>query len=341
MGLFSKKSAGPKVPPEIANLPWVKNPAPIDDDFGDPGPAAVASALQSGDWRSARNTLLSLSPVSRSHALGSGHLRTDPPVAAAERWVAEAPDDGWGHLMLGSLLTYWAWEARGSGYVSTVGENAWEVFFERLQRAEPVLWQASRLLPGEVDPWNQLIWSGIGLEIPLEELATRYDEGQRRVPFHSGLVNSTLQMLCAKWHGTTEQMFSYARMVVADAPLGSAAMGVLPMAYLEHLLELARDVSIDDACQSLFGREVREEVTAAAERSIFHPDFVPDAFGLAAANQFLVVGYHGEYDPLSQRVIDLLRGRYCNSPFDYFGDADRMSRKAEVLTAKALGRPWK
>ena len=68
---------------------------------------------------------------------------------------------------------------------------------------------------------------------------------------------------------------------------------------------------------------------------------MPDAFGLGAANKFLVAFYQGDHDPETQRVLDLLRGRYCSSPFDYFGDPGRMNRKAEILTARALGRPWK
>jgi hypothetical protein len=340
VGLFSKKTAPSGIPPEVARLPWVKNPAPIDDDFGDPGPAAYTEALRSGDWVSARNVLLGLSPVVRSWAISSKRLDTDPPVAAAERWVAEAPEDGLGHLVLGSLLITSAWEARGGGYAEGVGESAWDVFFGRLQRAEPVLWEASRRLPDAVDPWNQLIWSGIGLQIPLEEITTRYDEGHRRSPFHPQLVSSALQLLCEKWYGNHDQMFAFARMVAAEAHEGSAAIAAVPMAHLEFVLNQARKVPLEEACKSLEGPTVRDELRAAAERSIFHPAFVPDVFGLAAANKFMVAFYQGGHDRETQAVIDLLRGRYCSSPFNYFGDAGRMNRKAEVLTAKALGRPF-
>lgn len=338
MGLFSKKKAPDAVPPHIANLPWVKNPAPIDDDFGDPGPAAFAAALRRDDWVSARATLLAMSNVSRSFAISSNHLDEEPPVATAERWVAEAPDDGVGHLVLGSLLVDWAWEARGGGYVDTVAENAWDVFFGRLQRAEPTLIHASRLIPASVEPWVALIRCGIGLQVPLEELTGRFDEGQRREPFHPGLVGSTLQMLCAKWHGSHDQMFAFARMVAAEAPDGSAAIGALPMAYLEYVLQNARDMPLEDACKLISGMDVRQELRAAAERSIFHPSFVPDAFGLSAANKFLVAFYQGDHDLETERVLGLLRGRYCSMPFRYFGDPGRMNRKAEILTARALGR---
>ncbi len=344
MALFSKKS-GPKLPPgvspEVANLPWVKNPAPIDDDFGDPVPSAFVAALQGGDWAGARSTLLGASPVSRTSALGTDRFRSDPPVAAAEQWVAQVPDDGWGHLVLGALLVQWAWEARGGGYAERVGESAWDVFFERLRRAEESLWHAARSLPGEIDPWCHLIWSGIGLQVPLEELTTRYDEGQRRQPFHPFLVMGTLQMLCAKWYGNHDQMFAFARMVAAEAPVGSAAIAAVPMAHIELVMARRREMSLEEACRSLAGPEVGGELRAAAERSIFHPSFVPDAFGLAAANKFLVAFYQGDHDADTQRVLDLLRGRYCSSPFDYFGDPGRMNRKAEILTARALGRPWK
>ena len=192
MALFSKKS-GPKLPPgvspEVANLPWVKNPAPIDDDFGDPVPSAFVAALQGGDWAGARSTLLGASPVSRTSALGTDRFRSDPPVAAAEQWVAQVPDDGWGHLVLGALLVQWAWEARGGGYAERVGESAWDVFFERLRRAEESLWHAARSLPGEIDPWCHLIWSGIGLQVPLVvRLEGTNVEAGKKILAESGLA---------------------------------------------------------------------------------------------------------------------------------------------------------
>lgn len=338
MGLFSKKKAPDGVPPEVAELPWVRDPAPIDDDFGDPGPFAYASALRAGDWKAARAALAGMTPASRGLALGSNHVQTDPPVDTAERWVAEAPDDGVGHLVLGALHIRWAWEVRGSGYASTVRDDAWDVFFARLQRAESELLTAARLMPTSVEPWNELIWSGIGLQIPLEELAARYDEGQKRDPFNGPLSFSALQMLCEKWHGSHEKMFAFARMVASEAPDGSPAIGVLPMAFLEYVLSRAREVPLDQACSEMSGPEVRRELLAAAERSIFHPSFVEDVNGLGTANAFMVAFYQGEHDHETQRVLDLLRGRYCSSPFDYFGDPGRMCRKAEILTAQALAR---
>ena len=141
-------------------------------------------------------------------------------MEAAERWVAAAPDDGWGHMVLGDALVTWAWQARGGGWASTVQEDSWQIFFERLRRAEDALTTAARLLPESHLPWGRLIWSGIGLQIPLEELTVRYDEGNRRAPFDNGLVSSALQMLCAKWYGSREHMFAYARMVASEAPAG-------------------------------------------------------------------------------------------------------------------------
>jgi hypothetical protein len=146
-------------------------------------PSAFVAALQGGDRLGPAAPCWGVTGVAH---LGAEHdrFRSDPPVAAAEQWVAQVPDDGWGHLVLGALLVQWAWEARGGGYAERVGESAWDVFFERLRRAEESLWHAARSLPGEIDPWCHLIWSGIGLQVPLEELTTRYDEGQRRQPFH-------------------------------------------------------------------------------------------------------------------------------------------------------------
>lgn len=338
MGFFKSKTQSRAVAP--TQPVWDTNPAPVDDDFGDPGMRTFPAALRSGDWAAARNVLLGLPSVSRVYAIDASDFNSNPPVAVAERWVAEAPDDGWGHLVLGSLLVSAAWEARGGGNAATVGGNDWDVFFTYLQRADPALWQAARLLPESPAPFTQLMSSGIGLQVPLEELTTRFDEGHRREHFHPPLVLRTLQMLCAKWHGSDEQMFAFARMVAAEADSGSGAIAALPMAHFEHLVQRATTdgLSTTEARKPLETIETRNELVAAAERSIYHADFVPDAFGLVAANKFLAAFYFGRHHQDTDRVLRLLAGRYGSSPFAYFGDVGRMARKCEVLTAEGLAR---
>lgn len=325
-----------RLPRSVAKLPWVRDPAPIDETFGDVVPLQFAHELQRGDWRAARYVLTELGGGDLRRALTSRRLGGRAPVDAARSWVNSRPDDGIGHLVLGTALVDQAWEGLDATSIDPLGDP---MFRSRLSAAETALWTAIEALPDAPEPWDALIWTGIGLRIPVPELALRYDQGHERSPFDSELTSTALQMLCAKWFGSHEQMFAYAREIVATAPDGSPALSVLPMAYIELALDRLRDLPIDEACAVLAGDAARDELREAAARSIHHPSFQQDAAGLRAANAFLVAFYEGGHDDDTHAVLDLLRGRYCARPFDYFGDPGRMCRKAEIQTAEATGQP--
>jgi len=112
---------------------------------------------------------------------------------------------------------------------------------------------------------------------------------------------------------------------------------VVASAYIEDVVARQRETDIEEALMSLEGPEVGTELREAAERSIFHPDFVEDIDGLAAANRFMVAFYGGHHYADCHRVPMLLRGRYCSRPMAYLGNPGRMNRKAEILTAREMG----
>jgi Domain of unknown function (DUF4034) len=65
--------------------------------------------------------------------------------AVLEQWVSACPESAVAHCVLGAHAVLWAWEARGSGWASTVGEDGFHVMFERLRRAEFLLQRSSAL----------------------------------------------------------------------------------------------------------------------------------------------------------------------------------------------------
>lgn len=317
--------------------PWDTDPAPYDPAYGDPLVVDVADALDRGAVERA-GALLDAAPIRRRRALWHRALTaTDERVEVVTRALANHPEDPTLHSLAGFLLVEWAWEARGRGYAATVAPETWAVFDGRLSEAAAVLMRAHDLAPGSIEPWLHLLAVARGRQLGVEAARSCFDQAQDREPWEPNTCLAMIQNLAPKWGGTDDSMFEFAREVTASAPASSPAHGVVPMAYLELLVQRMRTLPEAEALAPGEGPDAHDELLAAAERSIFDPGYVTDAQGLRTADIFLLASYLGGHDLLSQRTIELMAGRYGEHPFDYFGDSGRMHRKVEILTARRLG----
>ena len=196
-------------------------PEPIRDAFhGEEGLRREMAQLRDGQWRPAA-TRFARTRDADDRAFVSGMM-----LEHAGSWIdewhrAEPMRDeplilrGLGHIAS-------AWAARGSDRAEDVPEEAWPVFHERLQRAEEDLQAATGLDARDALPWSYLQLSGRGLDLGVDELRGRYEEGRTRAPQGWHLSWSTLESLTEKWSGTHELMFQFAR-EVSNAPPRAAA----------------------------------------------------------------------------------------------------------------------
>ena len=307
--------------------PWVRDPAPIDETFGDVIPTRFAAELRRGDWLSARFVAVELGDGDLRRAMTSRRFDGPPPVDTATRWVAEFPDDGLGHLVLGCALADLAWSGLDQRASDPLGHPTFRAL---LGRAERALWTAADLLPDAPEPWDALVWTGMGLRIPTSELALRHDEGRVRSPHDLALAETALHLLSHRWCGSTEQVFAFARELDATAPAASPVRSVLAGAHLELALDRHRRLPVKAAGALLRSEETRAELAAAAARSIHHPDFRADLDGLRAANTFLAAFALGGHDQELAAVLDIVRGRYSAHPFSRFGNPGQLCRQAEL-----------
>lgn len=314
----------------------VREPVTIDETFGDVVPLRFAEELRRGDWRSGRYVINELGDGDLRRAVDSRRVPGPPPLEGVQAWATALPNDGLGQLMLGTALIDLAWTNLVRAAAVPLADA---MFRDRLNQAEAALWRAVELLPNAAEPWDGLLWTGIGLELDATELSFRYDCGHERAPFDPDLTGTALQMLSPKWLGDNEAMFGFAREITEQAPVASAAHATLAMAYVEQVAELRQGHDPDRAAEILASSQAGRELRAAADRSIFSPTFVTNAAGLRAANAFMVAFFLGGHHQNTFAVLDMLKGRYCARPFAYFGDPARLCRLAEQETAKALGVP--
>ena len=295
---------------------------PIDPTAGDPRAARLIEAVRSDDPHAVRAALdVPLDAAERERLLSimtavEGH----PEVFDA--WVDVEPDSQLALLARGAYGVSFAWQARGADRAERVEEDAWEVFFDRLRVAAEDLWRAAELDPADPVPWTNLLISGRGLQVPKEEERMRYEELQQRAPWLLEAQLQTLHFLCKKWFGSDEESLAFARNVDRDAPTGSSARAVVPMAHIELWLDLHDREGGGDPDAYKQRTDVRDEIRAAAERSVFADGFEDDLRTVPALNAFAMgLGMFGDEEG-ARALVQRLGTRRTEFPWAYYVDPD-------------------
>lgn len=175
----------------------------------DVGPiAGLLTGMREGQWDE-RATLLRV----------VGPTLTRPPLDAA---IAANPNDATLYLLRGQQGVEWAWKARGHGAGSSVGDEGWRRFHERMTMAERDFLRAAELDPSAPTPYGPLVEVCQHLDQG-EEAAQRWlSEALRRDPTDFAARRSYFTFFCAlRWHGSMEKMRAVAQDAAAAAPVGS------------------------------------------------------------------------------------------------------------------------
>lgn len=127
------------------------------------------------------------------------------------RWIEAKPQAHFANLVLGSFYRNYAWEARGSGFSSTVIKKGRELFLERLVKAQEYLAKAYELNPlDSIAPVYMLdVARGIGFEF--DEMEQWFQRAIKADSNEYEAYRIKLVYLMPKWHGSREQMFAFAR----------------------------------------------------------------------------------------------------------------------------------
>lgn len=296
---------------------------PFDRTIGDPRAAHLVRALGADDLDGVRTVLgEASSPEEREWLLS---LVSDVPdhYELFGRWVDAESDSQLAWLARGAYGVGHAWAARGRDVAERVGEDAFEVFWERLRVAEDDLLRAAEMDAGDPVPWSNLLVSGRGLQVPKEELWMRYDEAQNRRPWLVEANAQLLQSLCKKWFGSDEEALEFARRVDREAPDGAAARAVLPMAHIEIWLA-KHDRDGENPAAYREDATARDEIRAAAERSVLADGFADESPNVFAMNVFAMGLYLFGSEPAAQELAARLGTRRTEFPWIYFNDGDRV-----------------
>jgi hypothetical protein len=237
---------------------------------GDPVAHDWAARLQRGEWTELGDFLRSLDTFDvRDFYFRALAYSLKGWPAWIDRWVEDQPRDHLARLFRGWSYVRYAWEARGSGFADSVQSDSWSVFFERLSAADADLAVAAGLAPDDPGPWVVMITCARGRQLGISELRRRYAEVERRYPFHVTACEQVLQGVAAKWGGSNEMMFDFARSVSSRAADGSGVHVLIAQAHFEAFQQS------EDKDNYWKQAGVRDEIVGAARRCFTNPQETP------------------------------------------------------------------
>ncbi|SCL17058.1 hypothetical protein GA0070616_1191 [Micromonospora nigra] len=315
-------------------------PAPIPPPAFDaaaayPQVGQARAALAARDWPALRALVDAQDPYGRTVLVDEVSDETDI-EGFLRKIVAEYPDDPLAATMLGAHLIKAGWRIRTARRAQYVSREQFARFFDHLRQAEQVLIDVTARHPQESAAWTQRITSARGLEVGQAEARRRYDRLAAHTPHHLPAQASLLQQFCPKWSGSWERAHDFARECVDAAPVGGPHAVLVVEAHLEQALDHGDLASARDL---LCGARVRDEIHAAAQRSIWHPDFRHTWGWLMTRSTFaLAFCLMGEWQSAAQQFAAMEPFGHT-SMFGYFGDGEKQFQKYRDKAYAKGGRP--
>jgi hypothetical protein len=226
-------------------------------------------------------------------------------------------DDATGLLAKGAWGLKWAWDARTSDIAANVSADRARLFRERLVLAETDLMRVVEIHPTDVTAWTELLTIGYGAGKP---------ESFARTCFANSLLHGVtpyaakglLTYLTAKWCGSQAKMFEFAGSSTTF-PQGIPAHMVVPMAAVEDGLF----GDLDEKQASI--ENYADEIEAAADRSIWQPQFIFDGPGLAASSMFAYCFAFLEDKDALERLLEKTNGVLLDAPFYFLTQGEQRS----------------
>lgn len=255
-------------------------------------------------------------------------------LAALDTWCRYDPTcpDGW--LIRGERRISWAAEARGTGRADTVSEDQWQLWGQRLYRAESDLLWAAELLPQDPTPHSCLITTANGLSRGDEAIVEHFDQALARSPQDARAFFRATVALTEKWSGSHDQMFGIARRAANLARPANDLAPVLIKAHVERWLYFQSfDQDAEGARGHLKSLEVLREVAALFDQIMLHDVYAERADTAHSFNLPAFWFYLTRDRKRLARSLELIRGDYTEAPWHYLGDPGEMIQAA-IETAR-------
>lgn len=278
-----------------------------------PSFAAARACLRSGDLDGLHRYLDELSLADRFE--GVRLVDQEIPYSWALSRVRQDPDDVVALLLAGASAVFAGWSVRTQYRAQHVSDEQFRSFWSWLQEAESHLVRAAELDPADPAPIVYLLKAARGLQRPRDEVEVLFADLLRRDPDHLEGHRQRLLYSCAKWFGTHEEMFAFARGVSESAGAGSALHELVLQAHIE------RQITLDDArAKKAYFRlpAVAEEVALVVSRLSDLLIGPVDRRSIVARNHLAFVAWACQDRDAFVNVLRDAGGVVSSLPWEYF-----------------------
>jgi|GEM_PF-2020707 tetratricopeptide (TPR) repeat protein len=132
-------------------------------------------------------------------------------IALLEAWAGKHPENPNPYLWLSDTWRFYAWDARGTGWGSTVTKDGYKKMKKRLKESARALEKAIQLAPQDPRPLNYQLLLANGTNGEPGETRALFEKGRAMDPSRESFYTSYLEYLKPKWHGSREEMLDFAR----------------------------------------------------------------------------------------------------------------------------------
>jgi tetratricopeptide (TPR) repeat protein len=128
-----------------------------------------------------------------------------------DEWCARRPDSHIPWLVRGNFYIEYAWHVRGAGRGKEFDKEAWPKCQAMLEQAEKDLEKSWQLNPKDPNSSSDLIVIAIGQGYPKDKMEQYFRNATSVCPWHFGAHANKLDYLKPKWHGSSEEMYDFAK----------------------------------------------------------------------------------------------------------------------------------
>jgi hypothetical protein len=131
-------------------------------------------------------------------------------IARVENWIKQRPTSIMPRIVLAEVWRTYAWKVRGTGFSDTVKRENWKPFHERLDKANEVLAEASKL--GEQCPewYLAALLAARGHNTERATFEAIYEQGVALEPTYYYLYQAKAGYLLPRWNGQPGEWERYA-----------------------------------------------------------------------------------------------------------------------------------
>ncbi len=285
--------------------------ARIDITWGDSKAASIRAALSASDFETAERQLAQAPDMQTLDHWIQACSDWEGRPEWLDHWVLQRPRSALARLVRGAHSTHWAWQARGSGCADQVGAAKFREFFRRLALAETDLDEAQRLDPGSALPSALSIRVLMGQQAKEDHKRATFEHAIALAPTLISAHRLMLNSLCAKWGGSDEAMFAFARQ---SAPRSPALQVLIPLAHIEATIFMDK---AHDRVNYANRPQVRVEVEEAFAKFCEGTDRTALRQG---ANVFAFQFVLAKNVKRAEQAFSLTEGYVAGVPWGYFGD---------------------